>query len=331
MYTQFYRLHGQPFLLTPDHKFYFDSSVHSQAMAHLTYGVHRGEGFIVITGEIGAGKTTLVKRLCALVDTQRILTAHVVTTQLDGADLLRMVATAFGLVDIPADKSSILIRLQNFFEATLKHQCRALLIVDEAQNLTASGLEELRMLSNFQVKNLAPFQSFLIGQPQFRAVLSSPDLEQLRQRVIATYHLGPMNRQECGEYVIHRLQQVGWRSDPSFSSEAMDAIFSHTGGVPRRINTLCNRLMLLGYLDDLHHFSAKDVNKVAADLEAELSSAGAYDTVTIPTKNVARAIDINILERVDGLERRLDRQEAFLRRVALAVRDFLSYPDTGRG
>lgn len=332
MYTQFYRLHGEPFLLTPDHKFYFDSSVHSQAMAHLTYGINRGEGFIVITGEVGAGKTTLVKRLCALVDTQRILTAHVVTTQLDGADLLRMVATAFGLVDIPADKSSILIRLQNFFEAALKHQCRALLIVDEAQNLPPAGLEELRMLSNFQVKNLAPFQSFLIGQPQFRSVLSSPDLEQLRQRVIATYHLGPMSRQECGEYVIHRLQQVGWRSDPSFGAEALDAIFTYTGGIPRRINTLCNRLLLLGYLDDLHHFTADEVGKVAADLESEMTTAPAYGSVKLPANDVMPRIENNnILERVDGLERRLDRQEEFLRRIALAVRDFLSYGDTGRG
>src|SRR5260221_6189235 len=272
MYTQFYRLHGEPFLLTPDHRFYFESSVHSQAMSHLTYGISRGEGFIVITGEIGAGKTTLVKRLCASIDAQRILTAHVVTTQLEGVDLLRMVAAAFGLKDLPSDKSSLLLRLQAFFETCLQHNCRTLLIVDEAQNLPVSGLEELRMLSNFHSKNVSAFQSFLIGQPQFRAVLSNPDLEQLRQRVIASYHLGPMNRQECGKYLIHRLQQVGWRSDPTFDASAIDAIYSDTGGIPRRINTLCNRLLLLGFLDDLHHFSANDVTRVAADLDAEMST-----------------------------------------------------------
>ena len=152
MYTQFYRLHGEPFLLAPDHRFYFESSVHAQAMAYLTYGISRGEGFIVITGEIGAGKTTLVKRLCASIDAQRILTAHVVTTQLEGADLLRIIASSFGLKDLPADKGSLLLRLQNFFEAALQHNFRTLLIVDEAQNLTVSALEELRMLSNFQTQ-----------------------------------------------------------------------------------------------------------------------------------------------------------------------------------
>ena len=211
MYTKFYRLDGEPFLLTPDHRFYFESSVHSQAMAHLTYGLSRREGFIVITGEIGAGKTMLVKRLCASLDSQRFHSAHVVTTQLNGSDLLRVIAGALGLKDLPNDKSSILLRLQSFFEAAHKSNVRTLLLVDEAQNLPISSLEELRMLSNFQVGNVAPFQSFLIGQPQFRAVLANPDLEQFRQRVIATYHLGPMNRQECSDYVFHRLQQVGWR------------------------------------------------------------------------------------------------------------------------
>jgi general secretion pathway protein A len=327
MYTQFYRLHGEPFLLTPDHRFYFESSVHSQAMSHLTYGISRGEGFIVITGEIGAGKTTLVKRLCATIDAQRILTAHVVTTQLEGVDLLRMVAAAFGLKDLPSDKSSLLLRLQTFFEACLLHNYRTLLIVDEAQNLPVSGLEELRMLSNFQAKDVAPFQSFLIGQPQFRSVLSNPDLEQLRQRVIATYHLGPMNRQECGEYLIHRLQQVGWRSDPSFEPGAVDAIYDHTGGIPRRINTLCNRLLLYGYLDDLHHFSANDVNKVAADLATEMSTqrSNGNGVATLPVNGEMTESGIDLPDRLHRLEQRVARQEEFMKRAAWIVRDLLAF------
>ena len=323
MYTEFYRFHGEPFLLTPDHRFYFESSVHSQAMAHLTYGLNRGEGFIVITGEIGAGKTTLVKRLCATLDTQKIIVAHVVTTQLDGSDLLRMVAAAFGLKDIPRDKSSLLLRLQSFFEAASKHHSRALLIVDEAQNLPIGALEELRMLSNFQIGNIAPFQSFLVGQPQFRAALTSPDLEQLRQRVIATYHLGPMNRQECGDYLIHRLQQVGWRSDPSFDSSAMDEIFSHSGGIPRRINTLCNRLLLFGFLDDLHHFSADEVGRVVADLDAE-NHCGTTDGAAQQLVDISNG-DADVAKRIDGLEMRVAQQELFVKRIALAVHDFLCF------
>ena len=326
MYTQFYRLHGEPFLLTPDHRFYFESSVHSQAMSHLTYGISRGEGFIVITGEIGAGKTTLVKRLCASIDAQRILTAHVVTTQLEGVDLLRMVAAAFGLKDLPSDKSSLLLRLQTFFDACLLHNYRTLLIVDEAQNLPVSGLEELRMLSNFQSRDVAPFQSFLIGQPQFRSVLSNPELEQLRQRIIATYHLGPMNREEVGEYLIHRLQQVGWRSDPSFDPSAVDSIFHHTGGIPRRINTLCNRLLLFGYLDDLHHFSSVEVNKVAADLDTEMSTEKPNGVVKVPVNGAAAALpELDATDRLGRLEQRVARQEEFMKRAAWLVRDLLAF------
>ena len=323
MYTEFYRLNGEPFLLTPDHRFYFESSVHSQAMAHLTYGLRRGEGFIVITGEIGAGKTTLVKRLCSSIDSERIAVAHVVTTQLDAYDLLRMVASAFGVKEAADGKSGLLLRLQNFFEDVLRNESRALLIVDEAQNLPISALEELRMLSNFQVGNVAPFQSFLIGQPQFRSVLRNPDLEQLRQRVIATYHLGPMNRQECGDYLMYRLEQVGWNGDPSFEPGAIDAIFAYSGGIPRRINTLCNRLMLFGFLDDRHQFSADDVGRVIADLEAENSeeSDGRFSSshlMRIPTTQR------QVTERIDGLEKRVAQQELSMRRVAIAVHDYLS-------
>ena len=226
MYTDFYQLRGEPFLLTPDVRFYFESSVHSQAMAHLTYGLQRGEGFIVITGDVGAGKTTLVKRLIARIDPKKVVAAHVVTTMLSGHDLLRMVAAALGLRDLPAEKSGVLLRLQSFFEATHSQGRRALLVVDEAQNLSESALEELRMLSNIQVGNAAPFQSFLVGQPQFRQIIASPDLEQLRQRVIASYHLGPLNQSECGEYIAHRLRQVAWKGDPGLRGKRNRGIAS---------------------------------------------------------------------------------------------------------
>src|SRR5579862_4495041 len=244
MFTKFYGLRGEPFLLTPDPSFYFESRVHSEAMAHLNYGLNRGEGFIVITGDIGAGKTTIVKRLLASIDQRKISAAHVVTTLVSGSDLIRLVAAAFGLKDLPADKSAVLLRLQNFFEAAHRDRRRLLLLVDEAQNLTEGALEELRMLSNFQIDNAAPFQSFLIGQPQFRNVLASPNLEQLRQRVIASYHLGPMSSLECGQYLMHRLGQVGWSGDPKFEPSAIGALYRHSGGIPRRINTLGSRLMI---------------------------------------------------------------------------------------
>ena len=322
MYTSFYKLRAEPFLLTPDERFYFESSAHSQAMAHLTYGLKRGEGFIVITGDVGAGKTTLVKRLIATVDPTKVIAAHVVTTMLSGHDLLRMVASAFGLKDLPADKSGILLRLQEFFDITHRQGRRALLIVDEAQNLSESALEELRMLSNFQVQNAAPFQSFLVGQPQFRRIIASPDLEQLRQRVIASYHLGPLNSLESGNYVLHRLKQVGWNGDPSFPMSAIGAIHQHTGGIPRRINALGNRLMILGYLDELHSFSAEDVNRVASDLANE-NEPPEMPASAAPAGQAGTGDVDALIRRLDGVEDRLAKQEAFTRRAGRVIQQLL--------
>jgi general secretion pathway protein A len=323
MYTSFYKLRAEPFLLTPDERFYFESSVHSQAMAHLTYGLKRGEGFIVITGDVGAGKTTLVKRLIATIDPSKIVAAHVVTTSLSGHDLLKMVAAAFGLRDLPSDKSGLLLKLQEFFDATHREGRRALLIVDEAQNLSEGALEELRMLSNFQVQNAAPFQSFLVGQPQFRRIIANPDLEQLRQRVIASYHLGPLNSLETGNYVLHRLKQVGWTGDPSLPMSAIGAIHQHTSGIPRRINTLGNRLMILGYLDELHAFSADDVNRVAADLANETDNA--EDALVPAAANGNDSTGKQALTiRLDDIENRLAKQEAVTRRAGLVIQQFLN-------
>jgi general secretion pathway protein A len=322
MYTGFYKLRAEPFLLTPDERFYFDSTVHAQAMAHLTYGLARGEGFIVITGDVGAGKTTLVKRLIATIDPQKIVAAHVVTTLLAGHDLLRMVAAAFGIKNPPQDKSGLLLRLQEFFNETHLAGRRALLIVDEAQNLSESALEELRMLSNFQVENAAPFQSFLIGQPQFRRIIASPDLEQLRQRVIASYHLGPLTSVECGNYIAHRLNQVGWEGDPKFEPGAIGALFNHSGGIPRRINTLGSRLMILGFLDELHAFTAADVNRIALDLDRETKDFAVSDGSPEPGQESSDGKS----NRIDNLEQRLRKQEKFIYRMALAIKDFIDVP-----
>lgn len=320
MYTNFYNLQAEPFLLTPDERFYFGSTVHSQAMAHLTYGVARGEGFIVVTGDVGAGKTTLVKRLIATIDSNKIVPAHVVTTMLSGHDLLRMVAAAFGLKNLPAEKSGLLLTLQHFFDDIHHQGRRALLIVDEAQNLSESALEELRMLSNFQVDNAAPFQSFLVGQPQFRRLIASPDLEQLRQRVIASYHLGPLNSAECGTYVFHRLKQVGWTGDPKFEPSAIGALYSHSGGIPRRINTLGSRLMILGFLDELHAFSAEDVNRVAADLANETS----LEKQPVNGTN-GHGVPEGFSARLEKVEKRLLKQEQFTRRVGLMVKELIHH------
>jgi hypothetical protein len=211
--------------------------------------------------------------------------------------------------------------LQTFFNETHQQGKRALLIVDEAQNLSETALEELRMLSNFQIDNAAPFQSFLVGQPQFRRVIANKNLEQLRQRVIASYHLGPLSSVECGQYLMHRLGQVGWSGDPRFEASAMGALYRHSGGIPRRINTLGSRLMILGFLDELHAFTAEDVNRVAADLANE-TSVEALSDAPLSGEN-DRSSQVATAERLHNLEQRVSRQELFVRRVGTVVRQFV--------
>lgn len=335
MYTEFYGLKGEPFLLTPDHRFYFESRVHAQAMAHLMYGVSRGEGFIVITGEVGAGKTTVLHRLCDTIDTNEVVAAHIVTTLLSGTELLRMVCAAFKLRNVPHDKDAVLLRLREYFEGLHKSGRRALLIVDEAQNLSAAAIEELRMLSNFQVGSSSLCQMFLIGQPQFRDTLAHPNLEQFRQRIIASYHLGPMGSEECGQYLAHRLKHVGWNNDPAFDEGAIREIAAQTGGVPRQINTFCSRLLLLGFLDDIHRFSPDDVMRVAADLREETGirprASGAANGQGETYLDRMDRDNPNLHSRVELLEGRLDHQEQSLRKIGSALAQIADVGRYNRG
>jgi putative secretion ATPase (PEP-CTERM system associated) len=269
MYENFYGLSAKPFQLRPDPHFFFGSKGHKRAMAYLEYGLSQGEGFIVITGEVGAGKTTLVRNLFNRLPSDQIVAAHIVNTHLDPDDTLRMVVSAFGLPHEGSNKTDLLTRLEHFLRFVDQQGKRALLVIDEAQNLSARTVEELRMLSNFQTDDKSLLQTFLLGQPEFRVTLHSPDMQQLRQRVIASYHLGPMDAQETRAYIEHRLATVGWQGDPAFDSEAHDAIFAHTGGIPRKTNTLLDRVLLMGYLEEMHAFGADDINEVIRDIGEE--------------------------------------------------------------
>ena len=185
-------------------------------MAYLEYGLHQGEGFIVITGDVGAGKTTIVRSLLERRNPKRIVAANLVSTQLNADDALHMVANAFGIRNKDLDKASLLLAIETFLVRVTASGKRALLVVDEAQNLGPNALEELRMLSNFQIEDHSLLQIFLIGQPEFRETMQSPNMLQLRQRVIASYHLGPLDETETQSYVLHRLRHVGWRENPKF-------------------------------------------------------------------------------------------------------------------
>jgi len=270
MYEAFYQFKAKPFQLSPDPAFLFASHGHRRAMAYLVYGVHQGEGFIVITGEIGAGKTMLASTLARKVTTRTLVLAPIVSTSLEADDLVRTVASAFGLAQ-DNNKAVLLNRIEQFLISCYKQGKRVLLVVDEAQNLPAKSLEELRMLSNFVRDGKPLLQTFLLGQPEFRRTLQGPDMEQLRQRVIASCHLGPLDGAETEAYILHRLRTVGWHDDPSFSSDVFAAIYQYTGGIPRRINLLCDRLLLMGRLDEKHAFTATDVAQVIEELNQEMN------------------------------------------------------------
>ena len=269
MYEAFYGLTSKPFQLNPDPSFYFGSKQHSRAKAYLEYGVSRHEGFVVITGEIGAGKTTILRTLIDGLHGSNVVIGHLVTTQLGAEDTLRMVGAAFGFHVKDVSKSELLITLEAYLLSQTSQGKRCLLIVDEAQNLTPQAVEELRMLSNFQFGNQALLQSFLVGQPEFREILQRPEMEQFRQRVAATCHIGPLDGDETRRYIEHRLKCAGSQGKPSFEADAFEAVYKATRGIPRRINSLCDRILLLGFLAEKTNLTRSDVDDVVREFAEE--------------------------------------------------------------
>lgn len=271
MYESFYKLSAKPFALSPDPRFFFGSRTHKRAMSYLRYGLTQGEGFIVITGDVGAGKTILVRTLFAGLAKENIIAAQLVTTHLDADEMLKLVAASFGLAHEGLSKASLLKNLETFLITRTREGKRVLLVIDEAQNLPRRAIEELRMLSNYELAGKILLQSFLLGQAEFRDHLQGPEMEQLRQRVIAAYHLTPLDVEETKGYIEHRLRLVNWERNPDFTAAAYDAVHQYSRGIPRRINQICDRLLLYGYLEELRKFDQKDVVTVADELEEEVA------------------------------------------------------------
>ncbi len=312
MFDKYYNFSGLPFLLTPDSRFFFGSSGHSRAIAHLVYGLSQREGFIVITGEVGAGKTTLMEQLWSQLDRNTYIISGVVTTQVSGDDLLRLAMADFGLGDTPGtEKSTLLRRFEHMVRDQQKQGRRCLLVIDEVQNLSLAAMEELRMLSNIVVDGKASVQTVLLGQPQFRPILAGKDWEQLRQRVLASCHLGPLTEEETRRYVEHRLRTVGWRNDPLWEDAAFLAVHRHSGGIPRRINTLCSRVLLFGALEESHTITAGMVDDTADELNRDLGAGLESAAIRIrPSDDNA-----DLAARIEQLERLASRQEQFCQRV----------------
>ena len=269
MYDQYYNLSAEPFRMSPDHRFCYKHTQYAKAMAYMAYAFMRGEGFVLITGSPGTGKTTLVGNLIESLADENVTVGNLVSTQLAADDLLRMTAFSFDIDVENIDKSVVLRRLTNKFTDMYNAGGRALLIVDEAQDLTATALEELRLLTNLQKDGKPLLQIFLLGQSELRDLVHDPSLEQVHQRIVAASHLEALKESETRAYVEHRLLSVGWENDPEISSAVYPVIFKFSEGIPRRINLFCSRLFLHACVERRHQICLDDAKAVVTELQEE--------------------------------------------------------------
>ncbi|MDC8830316.1 XrtA/PEP-CTERM system-associated ATPase [Alteromonas gilva] len=269
MYESYYGFKSKPFQLTPDPAFFFASKLHKRAISYLQYGLSQAEGFIVITGGVGTGKTTIANSLLADLQ-QDIVAAQIVTPKLSPDELVKMVGSRFGINVAGKSKADIIGELEKYLYSLSGQGRRALLLVDEAQNLPLEAIEELRMLSNFQHAGKPLLQSFLLGQQELQPILRAPNMEQFRQRIVASCHLQPLNAEEVQAYIEFRLAQAGRSGSALFTEAAYEVIFDFSKGIPRKVNTLLDRALLFGYLEDITVFEGSAITQVVEEINSEM-------------------------------------------------------------
>ena len=266
MYERFYELRERPFALSPDPDYLYPSRVHREALDYLRYGLESHAGFVVITGEIGSGKTTLLQTLLRGVDSQTTV-GRVVNTILEPRELLETIMIDFGLDPAGKSKPILLRDLAQYLVDQRLAGRMVLVVIDEAQNLSHAALEELRMLSNLETEKSKLLQIVLVGQPNLRDTLHSPDLEQLRQRITVSYHLTPLDAEETANYINHRLRRAAIGAPVEFPRDATDAIHARSRGVPRIVNVICDAALVFGYAEERRAVDLTLVQEVLAELE----------------------------------------------------------------
>jgi general secretion pathway protein A len=249
MYNEFFGLKEKPFNVTSDPNFLFLSRVHKEALSHLLFGIRERKGFLEITGEVGAGKTTLCRALLNQLD-KNTRTAFIFNSTLPGRQLLQAIFEDFGLTVERRNRATLLNQFNRFLIDELGKGNNVVLIVDEAQNLRPSLLEEIRLLSNLETDKDKLLQIVLVGQPELRDKLNSPNLSQFKQRIAVRFHITPLEADEIGTYINHRLTVAGSTGEIVFLPEAIDRICSFSGGIPRLINMICDKALLAAYVKE---------------------------------------------------------------------------------
>ena len=265
-YEQFYGLKENPFGVTPDPRFFFSSKSHQDALAYLRYTLGERKGFAVVTGEVGVGKTTVVKRFVETLNGGVDL-AVVLNPKLSFKQLLATIARELGFAVKGKNKADLLLDLKDFLVEARRRDRSVVLIVDEAQNLPASSLEEIRMLSNLEMESSKLLQIAFVGQPELSDMLNLKSLRQLRQRIPGICTIGPLSKQDVEQYVKTRLEKAGSEGAPEFSQEAFEEIFRYSGGIPRLINFVCDRSLLLGFVEETRSVDGRLVRAAVKDLE----------------------------------------------------------------
>ena len=270
MYTEFFGLSAKPFELLPNPKFLYLSKGHRKALSYLQYGVQEHAGFTLLTGEVGSGKTTLLRDVINKISSDVTL-SMIFNTRVDGHQLIAMINTDFGLQTEGKEKVQLITELNDFLLNECTSNRQPIIIIDEAQNLSSEGLEEIRLLSNLEADNFKMVQIILVGQPELKQMIADPSLRQLRQRISISCHLNPLNREESEEYIYHRLGTVGNRDCVKFLDGVFDAIFRFSGGVPRLINLICDFLLLSAFVEETHEIDMALVNDAVSELSFEES------------------------------------------------------------
>ena len=255
MYENFYGLKEKPFNMTPDPKFFFPSVKHNEALDSLIYAINQRKGFVVITGEIGAGKTTVCRTLLNRLDSNTKV-ALITNTYVNAKELLMNILDEFSVEYKPMSKGRLLAKLNEFLIEQLANDVNVVLIIDEAQNLTPSVLEEIRMISNLETETDKLIQIVLMGQPQLKKKLKLERLEQLRQRIVVHYHIYPLTREEMADYITHRLRVVSNNGFDFFTKEAVEQVYNFSKGTPRLVNLICDSALLSGYVSE-----TKEINE----------------------------------------------------------------------